>query len=56
MFADLDVDIVLASRFLGGCIGNKKGIEKYLMNKVDDWVRTVSRLAEVAKSYSSVAG
>ena len=55
MFADLDVDIALASRFLGGCIGNQKGIEEYVMDKVDDWVRTVSRLAEVAKSYPQSA-
>ena len=55
MFADLDVDIVLASRFLGVCIANQKGIEEYVMDKVDDWVSTVSRLAEVAKSYPQSA-
>ena len=51
MFANLDIDIVLTSRFLGGCIGNTKGIEEYVIDKVDDWVRIVSQLAEVAKSY-----
>ena len=55
IFADLDVNIVLTSRFLGGCNGNNTGIEEYVMDKVDDWVRTVSRLAEVAKSYPQSA-
>ena len=55
MFTDLNVDIVLTSRFLLGSIGNKKAIEKDLMDKVDDWVRTVSRLAEVAKTYPQSA-
>ena len=33
IFADLGVDIMLESRSFGGCIGNKKGIEEYVMEK-----------------------
>ena len=51
MFADLEVDIVLASRFLGGCVGKEEGVRHCLRNKVGGWVEAITRLAEAALTY-----
>ena len=55
MFADLQVKVVLASRFLGGCVGTDDGIHCFVQSKVDTWVHCVERLAEVAKAYPQSA-
>ena len=55
MFADLQVKVVLASRFLGGCVGTDDGIHRFVQSKVDTWVHCVERLAEVAKAYPQSA-
>ena len=55
MFADLQVKVVLASRFLGGCVGTDDGINRFVRSKVDTWVHCVKRLADVAKAYPQSA-
>ena len=35
IFSDLQVEVAPPSRFLGGCIGNKECIERYVQSKVD---------------------
>ena len=45
LFSDLQVEVVLASRFLGGCVGDEAGVRQYVSDKVDAWVRGVEQLA-----------
>ncbi len=54
-FASLQVDIVLASRFLGGCLGDGDGVRKFVRDKVDGWVKAVHCLADAAKTYPQSA-
>ncbi len=55
LFADLEVDIVLASRFLGSCVGDPEGIQRFVRSKVDGWVDAVCCLADAAKTYPQSA-
>ena len=55
LFADLQVNIVLASRFLGGCVGDKDGVQQFVRSRVEGWVEAVSRLADAAKTYPQSA-
>ena len=55
VFADLEVEVVLAGCFLGSCIGNDEGISQYVQGKVNLWVESVEQLAEVAKAYPQAA-
>ena len=55
IFFDLQVEVVLASRFLGSCVGDEAGVRQYTSDKVDEWVRSVERLAGAAKSYPQSA-
>ena len=55
LFADLKVKVVLASRFLGGCVSTDDGIHRFVNSKVDTWVHCVERLAEVTKAYPQSA-
>ena len=49
------MEVVLASRFLGGCVGDEGGVRQYVSDKVDAWVKCVERLAGAAKSYPQSA-
>ena len=51
LFSDLEVDVVTASRFLGGCVGNEEEIHQYVRSKVDLWTKHVERLAQAARAY-----
>ena len=51
IFSDLQVEVVLVSCFLGGCVGDEAGVRQYVSDKVHAWVRCVERLAGAAKSY-----
>ena len=51
LFSDLEVDVVTASRFLGGCVGNEEEIHQYVRSKVDLWTKHVQRLAQAARAY-----
>ena len=51
LFADLQVQVVLSSRFLGGCVGTADGIRQYVSSKIDTWVQCLERLAEAARAY-----
>ena len=55
LIADLHVDIVLASHFLGGGVGNEEGERHYVRGKVEDWVEAVTRLATAARTYPQSA-
>ena len=47
IFCDLQVEVVLAGCFLGGCVGDEAGIRQYISGKMDMWVRCVELLAGV---------
>ena len=51
LFSDLEVDVVTASRFLGGCVGNEEEIHQYVLSKVVLWTKHVERLARAARAY-----
>ena len=55
LFSDLQVEVVLASHFLDGYVGDEAGVRQYVSDKVDTWVRGVEQLARAAKSYSQSA-
>ena len=44
IFANLQVKVVLTSCFLGGCVGNTKGIRQYVVGKVNTWAKGVKQL------------
>ena len=55
LFADLQVEIVLSSRFLGGCIGTADGIRQDVASQVDMWAGYLEQLAEAARAYPQSA-
>ncbi len=55
LFADLQVTVVLASRFLGGCVGRETEVHEYVRAKVKGWVTGVERLAQAARVYPQSA-
>ena len=55
LFADLQVNIVLSSRFLGGCVGHQDGVQDYVRSKVQGWIDAVCCLANAAKNYPQSA-
>ena len=55
LFADLQVQVVLSSRFLGGCVGTADGIRQYVSSKIDTWVQCLKRLSEAARAYPQSA-
>ena len=55
VFADLEVEIFLVSRFLGGCIRNDEWIRQTVQGNVNLWVEGVEQLAAVARAYPQLA-
>ncbi len=55
LFGDLGVQFVSCSRFLGGCIGDSEGVQKFVEKKVDAWCRCVEDLAYAAEKFPQSA-
>ena len=55
MFQDLQVSVVLASRFLGGYVGRNAEVHDYVKVKVEGWVKSVDCLAKAAHRYPQSA-
>ena len=55
LFADLQVEAVLAGRFVGGCIGNEEGIRRYMQQKINMWAKGIEQLGGAARAYSQSA-
>ena len=55
LFADMDVAVVVASRFLGGCVGRESEVHAFVRSKVESWVVCVERLAKAARTYPQLA-
>ena len=55
LFADMDVAVVIASRFLGGCIGRESEVHAFVCSKVESWVVCVEPLAKAARTYPQSA-
>ena len=55
LFEKLNVEGVLASRFLGGGVGSEEGVQDFVRNKVSFWIEAVKRLADAAVSYPQSA-
>lgn len=55
LFDQLNVEVVLANRFLGGCIGREDGVRDFVGAKVTFWVGAIKRLAEAAATYPQSA-
>ena len=55
LFEKLNVEVVLASRFLGGCVGSEEGVQDFVRDKVSFWIEAVKRLADAAVSYPQSA-
>ena len=54
-FAVMEVKIVPASRFLGGCIGCKSEVCEFVHSKVRGWVDGVDCLAKARRCYPQSA-
>ena len=55
IFCDLQVEIVFAGHILGGCFGDRAGVQQYISCKIDMWVRCVELLAGTTRSYLQLA-
>ena len=55
LFKKLNVEVVLASRFLGGFVGSEEGVQDFVFNKVSFWIEAGKRLADAAVSYPQSA-
>ena len=55
LFNELSVEVVTASRFLGGCIGNEIEVQLFVQDRVKQWVDHVKCLAHAAPSYPQSA-
>ena len=55
MFSELQVQVGLSARFLGGCIGEETGIQEFVQTKVESWVDNVHCLSNAAKAYPQAA-
>ena len=51
LFEDLEVQVVLSNRYLGGSIGSEAGTQDYVREKVQLWVEAVEKFAEAAAVY-----
>ena len=55
VFSDLNVEITLGGRFLGGVIGDSTEAQQYVADKVTRWVQAVERLSIGAKNFPQSA-
>ena len=55
VFSDLNVEITLGGRFLGGVIGDSTEAQQYVADKVTRWVQAVERLSIAAKNFRQSA-
>ena len=51
LFKDLEVQVVLSNRYLGGSIGSEAGTQDYVREKVEFWVEAVEKFAEATAVY-----
>ena len=54
-FADMEVMVVPASHFLGGCVGRKSEVCEFVHSKVREWVEGVECLAKAVYCYPQFA-
>ena len=54
-FANMEVSVVSASRFLGRCIGCKSEVHEFICSKVKGWVAGVECLAKAKCCYPQSA-
>ena len=55
LFSDLEVEVSLAGRFLGGYVGKEEGVHEHVRLKVELWVKAVGHLASAARAYPQSA-
>ena len=55
VFADLNINIVLADCFLGGYIGNGEDTRRLLRSKITKWIEAVECLSQAAVNYPQSA-
>ena len=55
LFADLNVKIVLADRFLGGYIGDRDVKRQLFCGKIEKWIDAVESLSRAAVNYPQAA-
>ena len=55
LFAELQVEVVVADRFLSGCIGRDEEICQFVREKVQGWTKSVEYLAQAAHCYPQSA-
>ncbi len=51
----LDLEFLLGSRYLGGYIGDKDGIEDWIKPKIQAWIQGIADLAKVARRFPQTA-
>lgn len=55
MFAELKVEVTVAGRFLGGCLGKGDAVREYVRERIHGWKLSVERLAQAARCYPQSA-
>ena len=55
IFAELKVEVAVAGRFFGVCLGNGDAVQEYVHEKIHGWKLSVERLAQAPRCYPQSA-